>query len=911
MTRRWLISCSAFVVSTTFVAVAWSQGPSSLVERIQQLRRGWSVDEPTAEPSPITPSPRSAVPYGVTPAAVPQAAASSEKSGGLPQIDARSLFPTQLFSRPGAGDSSNARQPTTSSGERAASRAPAPTGRAAHTRMATPTRAGSVQANAAAAESFTLPGLGSSLSDPIRNATSAPERSSQAANRPAIAKSSARGNDTQRSSTASGGNIIGSAVSVSDDTAPVRRSPEQRAPVHFDPNSLRSELAGAFPSGSSETKESKPSGADEFTLTDIDVDEDAIKTPTLAADESDTPTPAEAEKPIALPVQSQPSSATAKRTPTESGPSITADDDRYQQNQISPLGPPPKPTSTLVKTADAGSAASSAGTGSSEAAARAFGSSSGASLPAKAADSSAAASRAFGTPAGRSGNYNRYVRSNDEERSETSDGPAPAVLATNQAPVITSDIRGPQQITIGREATYRLRLKNQGAVSAEGIVATVHVPSWADIVATSATHGSVRQGDAADGSVSLEWEIPPLDAHGTETLSVTLIPRTSRPLELGITWTYAPVDSRAVVEVQEPKLRMLVSGPDEVLFGKPHIYRLTMSNPGTGVAEDVHIKLVPPGGTGDTASTHRFGDLPPGESRTVEVELIAREAGKLSVTALATAAGGLRSEANKELFCRKPELEVDWRGPEMQYANTPATYFFRVRNPGTAAADNVAVRVTLPAGAEFVSGSEGCVTDAVHREVAWRVGTLGPGDDCYMELRCVVQKPGENELRVAAATAEGDLTDEKVAMTDVVALADLTLDVTDPPGPVLVGEEAVYEIRIENRGSSAAEDVDVVGLFSTGLDPETVEGAPYTSADGRVAFRPIRRIPAGQKILLQIRARATKPGTHVFRAEVLCRDLEIKLAAEETTRFYENDTPASHPMTPSATLGTGDTRPVR
>jgi len=37
------------------------------------------------------------------------------------------------------------------------------------------------------------------------------------------------------------------------------------------------------------------------------------------------------------------------------------------------------------------------------------------------------------------------------------------------------------------------------------------------------------------------------------------------------------------------------------------------------------------------------------------------------------------------------------------------------------------------------------------------------------------------------------------------------------------------------------------------------------------------------------RAEKTQPGTHVFRAEVLCSDLEIKLAAEETTRFYADE----------------------
>src|SRR5262249_26018953 len=156
----------------------------------------------------------------------------------------------------------------------------------------------------------------------------------------------------------------------------------------------------------------------------------------------------------------------------------------------------------------------------------------------------------------------------------------------------------------------------------------------------------------------------------------------------------------------------------------------------------------PPGGGRESVSTHGLGNLKPGESKSVEIELTAREAGKLNVQAVASADGGLTSEAVKELFCRKPELEVDWRGPETHYAGTPATYFFRVRNPGTATAEDVVVRVAMPAGAEFVSASEGYREDSKAGEVAWRVGSLGPGDDCYMELRCVVHTPGENELRV-------------------------------------------------------------------------------------------------------------------------------------------------------------------
>jgi uncharacterized repeat protein (TIGR01451 family) len=475
------------------------------------------------------------------------------------------------------------------------------------------------------------------------------------------------------------------------------------------------------------------------------------------------------------------------------------------------------------------------------------------------------------------------------EALQVASGGDPSVLASNQAAVITTDIRGPKQITVGREAVYRVRLQNQSSAKAERIVATIRVPASAEVVAATATEGTVQPTRNPSQPTQLEWQLSSLDARGSQVLDIRLIPRESKPLELGVNWTTAPAGSRAIVEVQEPMIKIEIGGPAEVLFDKPQVFRLTISNPGTGPAENVRIDLVPPGGTPETATSHTFGDLAPGDSKSVEIELTAREAGKLMMKAIASAEGGLKSDAAKEIFCRKPELQVDWRGPATKYAGTPATYFFRVRNPGTGPAEDVLVQVTLPEGADFTTASEGQEYDAKTRQVSWHAGTLNPGDDNYMELKCVVNAPGANQFKIAAATAAGDLTDSKVAETTVEALADLKLTVSDPSGPVAVGTPAMYEIHVENRGANSAKNVNVVALFSEGIEPDQAEGGTYTVADGRVSFKTIDEIAAGRDVTLRVRARALKPGTHVFRAEVLCSELDIKLAAEETTRFYADE----------------------
>ena len=463
------------------------------------------------------------------------------------------------------------------------------------------------------------------------------------------------------------------------------------------------------------------------------------------------------------------------------------------------------------------------------------------------------------------------------------------VLFSYQQPVIVSHVEGPRQIVVGREATYQIILENTSKTKANSLSSSIRIPSWAEVVDAMSTSGVVEQSSTDGNAGILEWKLNELAAHTAATLQLRLIPRSGQPLQLGVHWSQAPVGSEATVEVQEPKLLVEVSGPEEVLFGKPQRYRLSLSNPGTGLAEQVAIKLIPPGGDPENATEQVIGSLQAGEVRDLDLELTAREAGELTIQASATAEGGLSADSIKNVLCLKPELQVDWRGPETKYAGTVAAYYFRVRNPGTANTEPVTVRVKIPNGSQFVAASDGHHHDNNSNEVIWQLTGIAPGQEQFMQVRCKVDQPGANTFDITAQTSTGDLSDSKVIQTNVVALADLKLDVSDPQGPIALGEPVLYEIRVRNRGTTAAEGVSIVGLFSAGIEPTSVEGAQYSIRDGRVSFNPIQNLPAGQEVVLKIRAVANQAGTHIFRAQVDCQDLDIKLAAEETTRFFKDE----------------------
>jgi uncharacterized repeat protein (TIGR01451 family) len=866
MTRQRLtrlVQLGVVVTTIACTARAWSQSSSdgqSLADRIRAMRRGDNaVDAASdADDSPATAPPDQPMPRPLhTPAPTGQ--------GGIPQINAKSLFPSNLFGRASATpNDSQQPQPMPSRGSSTTvKRMPAAIDQSADPQTMPRPRAGS------ATNPISL-GRSTTPSASISNGyiTGAPVSKPPVAHLPV--------------------NQLPAAKPLIADASPspVRSSPTQRAPLNFDPEALRNDLAGAFPApANNEHSTTSNSSIDHLPAksNEQDVDNSIGPIGSVVTDQSASPRAERAHSP------SIPSNSTSDTLPVSHPPFPTVGDllghraSSATKVNSAAISDGPVANGDINDTRDAGS--------------KAF-QSFGKSRPSDAAKPIPASAPSIKSSDSAADHFN--APDNDAD-SPKSDGTA--VLAANHSPVITTEMQGPKQIMIGRDACYRLQLRNEGGGPANDFIASIRVPSWADVVNTSATKGIVRLPHDSDSKSSgtLDWQIEQLDPQVSETLTLHLVPHESRPLELGISWTQAAIGSKTIVEVQEPKLKMQIAGPDEVLFGKSQVYRLTLSNPGNGTAENVKIDLMPPGGNESTPTTHKIGNLAPGATKTVEVELTARQAGKLSVKATASAEGGLSSDATKELFCRKPELEVDWRGPESQYAGTAATYYFRVRNPGTAAAEDVTIRVSLPDGAKFVSASDGQVYDPDHHQVLWHVGSLRPGDDCYTELKCNVTTLGKNQFQVAAATAEGDLTDSKVAATNVVGLADLKLDIKDPPGPLPLGEEAVYEINILNRGNDAAHDVNVAVLFSEGLEPAAADGGEYSVSDGRVSFHVIDKIPAGQTVTLRVHAHAVKSGSHVFRTEVLCKDLEIKLSAEETTRFYQDqltreDSPASQPM---------------
>ncbi len=477
--------------------------------------------------------------------------------------------------------------------------------------------------------------------------------------------------------------------------------------------------------------------------------------------------------------------------------------------------------------------------------------------------------------------------------------PDERLLVSRRSAVLVVETLGPRQIVIGKEATFQVKLQNLGDVAAMGVEVRVQTPAGAEITGANPSRGSTG-GHPVQGQ-PLIWNVVSLPARGTEVLDLQILPRQSNAFDLSVAWTMQPDASQTMIEVQEPQLQLAIAGPTEVLYGDTQVYQLTIANPGTGDAENVQVQLMPIEGGDQPMAVQDVGTIAAGAKRQLELELTARQAGHIHIDATATADLGLEARASEKVLVRRASLTVDVIGPAAKYTGTMAEYKFRVANPGNAPAEHLEIVAQLPPGCEYVESTNGGRLDKEAHTLSWTVDELAPDREMVFSVQVTLQQPGSNMLNVTAK-ADRELADSGGATTIVETLADLKLEISDPRGPLPVNEDTVYELRLWNRGSKAARDIEVVVFFSEGVEPVSAQGGTHRLAPGQVVFNAIPSLGVDDEIKFKIVARATRPGNHVFRTEVQCQDAGTRLAAEETTHFYDSQILTARPQSDSGTI---------
>lgn len=420
----------------------------------------------------------------------------------------------------------------------------------------------------------------------------------------------------------------------------------------------------------------------------------------------------------------------------------------------------------------------------------------------------------------------------------------------------------------GGPLVYTLTVRNRGAAPAWDVIITDPIPAYVDNPVAGG--GALVQVDA------ITWRFDELAAGASRVLTWQGMVQADLPPNVNEITNRAEatdaagnyVAAEAATRLVAQRLELVKDATWESYPGGSLVYTLTVTNRGATdlaevVVEDplpdgvINPKEITGGGrvNGNLAVVWSFDQLVAGESRTLtwqaEVDpALSSHVANIYNEATATAANGLRGQAEARTFIARPLLAVDKSATLEAGPGEPVTYTIRVDNLGDAPAYDVRVTDPLPdyivAPANVSAGGE-----IQAQVITWQLDELAAGESRVLTWQGVVAKDVPASLAQLVNTVRVERGDE--TMTDQAAtwLKPQAISLaTAASYDVYPGGLVSYTLTVENRGAAALYDVTVTDPI-----PDAVLNPTGLSAGGRlngnaVVVWELPQLAAGDRVTL-------------------------------------------------------------
>ncbi len=468
--------------------------------------------------------------------------------------------------------------------------------------------------------------------------------------------------------------------------------------------------------------------------------------------------------------------------------------------------------------------------------------------------------------------------------SEGTGQPGGKQLEGVQSPQLTIQKSAPKEIQVGKPAVFRVTVRNTGQVPACQVEVRDLVPKGTRLIGTTPQATRGPRGE-------IVWTLGTIRPGEESTVEMQLSPTAEG--EIGsVATVHFGADASARSIATRPQLVVETIAPAKVLIGEQMTLSITVSNPGTGVATGVVLdERIPPGlrHPAGTELEYEVGDLKPGETRKLELPLVANQAGPTTNILCARGDGNLRAERKLNLEVVAPQLDVLVEGPKKRFLERQATYQVSVTNPGTASAKQIELLASLPPGLKFVSANNAGYYEESTRTVRWRLEELPANETGSVELVTLPIEAGQQALKLRS-TAQKGLSAEKDQTVLVEGIAAILFQVSDTVDPIEVGGETTYEIHVVNQGSKAAANVRLSVDLPSEMKPVAAEGPTRNFVEGnRVQFDGLARLAPKADTTYRVRVKALRPGDLRARFQLLTDDMQTPVTKEESTRVYADE----------------------
>jgi uncharacterized repeat protein (TIGR01451 family) len=450
-----------------------------------------------------------------------------------------------------------------------------------------------------------------------------------------------------------------------------------------------------------------------------------------------------------------------------------------------------------------------------------------------------------------------------------------------QTPTLTLQKIAPPELQVGRAATFQIKVRNIGRVTAENVVIRDEVPAGTEFI-------DATPKAAPDATGAVLWEVGSLAPGQELVVAMQLMPITEGQVGSVATVSFA-ASASARTRATKPELVLEHTGPVKVLLGEQVRFSIKMSNPGTGAATKVVLQEDVPTGLSHPSGSkleYEVGTIEPGQTRHLELTLRAAQAGPVINKLVATAEAGLVAEDEVELEVIAPQLQVSMEGPKRRYLERQATFTVAVANPGTAPARNVELVAQLPPGLQFVSTNNSGHYDQARHAVVWSLEQLPAGEMGRAQFTAMPMEIGSYQIR-AQGRADMDLKAEQEHPIDIQGIAALLYVLADKVDPLEVNGQTTYEIKVTNQGSKDSKNVRFMALVPDGMRPVSATGPTAERIQGQqVEFAPIEQLAPKEEAIFQVTAEGISPGDHRFRVQMISDEISTPVVKEESTRVY-------------------------
>jgi len=429
-----------------------------------------------------------------------------------------------------------------------------------------------------------------------------------------------------------------------------------------------------------------------------------------------------------------------------------------------------------------------------------------------------------------------------------------------QSTPVDLELQAPVGAALGQDLAVRAVLNNRGNVPTAPVTVRQSIPDGAQYV--SSDPPATLNGN------ELAWSVSQVPAGGSQTLTAVYRPARPGLVELraeALGGDGARTQASATTQVGVGQLNLRVNGPSEAALGDTVTYDIRLTNGGQSPVTGVVLRAELDSGLEHESTARQLEiavpSVTPGETKTVQLPLFVRSAGRLRT--LITARGEGSPAAVEECFLTVSNLRLDVRltGPTRVALGQPATWTLRVSKTGNTPGRPITAQVQLPPDMGSVSTKAGTVANGL---LTW-----GVSED-VSEFTFTATPIRMTDLTTLIASVRGHGIAEQRADLPVVVFGVplLKLAIDSSENSVEVGKRVVSTITLRNAGSLPLKNINAVAEFGPKLRPQFGSGPTMTQVEGsRVAFGTVAEIRPGQAVVFRVESEAVAEGDARVRVE--------------------------------------------